>query len=144
MEIPINYLAVLACAVSAMVLGFLWYGPLFGKAWMKEMGMNMPSPEEMKAMQKKMTKSYILMFIGALVMAYVLAHNVVMGSAFFDMQGVGIGLQAGFWNWLGIAAPVLMGAVLWEKKTRKWFMITAGYYLVLMLIMGALLGGWMA
>ena len=27
----INYLAVLACAIVAMPVGFLWFGPLFGK-----------------------------------------------------------------------------------------------------------------
>ena len=34
----INYLAVLACAIVAMPVGFLWFGPLFGKAWARHMG----------------------------------------------------------------------------------------------------------
>ena len=34
----INYLAILACAIVAMPVGFLWFGPLFGKAWQREMG----------------------------------------------------------------------------------------------------------
>ncbi|MBI3341870.1 DUF1761 domain-containing protein, partial [Candidatus Curtissbacteria bacterium] len=38
MEFQINYMAVVAAAVVNMVLGFLWYGPLFGKPWMKMMG----------------------------------------------------------------------------------------------------------
>lgn len=142
MEVSINYLAVLACGISAMVLGFLWYGPLFGKAWMKEMGMTMPSKEEMKAMQGKMTKSYVLMFIGALVMAYVLAHSLTFAGAYLNDMSVSGALMGGFWNWLGFAAPVLMGAVLWEKKTWRWFSITAGYYLVLLLVMGAILTSW--
>jgi hypothetical protein len=29
----INYLAILASAIVAMPVGFLWFGPLFGKAW---------------------------------------------------------------------------------------------------------------
>ena len=29
--ISINYLAVLVCAIVAMPVGFLWFGPLFGK-----------------------------------------------------------------------------------------------------------------
>lgn len=142
MEVSINYLAVLACGISAMVLGFLWYGPLFGKAWMKEMGMTMPSKEEMKAMQGKITKSYVLMFIGALVMAYVLAHSLTFAGAYLNDMSVSGALMGGFWNWLGFAAPVLMGAVLWEKKTWRWFSITAGYYLVLLLVMGAILTSW--
>ena len=34
----INYLAVLACAIVAMPVGFLWFGPLFGKTWARHMG----------------------------------------------------------------------------------------------------------
>ena len=38
-EIHINYLAVVAAMLAQMFLGFLWYGPLFGKPWAKEMKM---------------------------------------------------------------------------------------------------------
>lgn len=31
--LAINWLAVLAASVSAFVVGGLWYGPIFGKAW---------------------------------------------------------------------------------------------------------------
>jgi hypothetical protein len=36
--ITVTYLAVLACAIAAMPVGFLWFGPLFGKAWARHMG----------------------------------------------------------------------------------------------------------
>jgi hypothetical protein len=36
--ITINYLAVIAAAIAAVGVGVLWYGPLFGKEWMKLMG----------------------------------------------------------------------------------------------------------
>ncbi len=35
-EVTINLLAVLTAAVSAFIVGGIWYGPLFGKAWMRE------------------------------------------------------------------------------------------------------------
>ena len=38
MDLPINLAAVLAAALAAFVLGFLWHGPLFGKLWMRLMG----------------------------------------------------------------------------------------------------------
>ena len=34
MEFSFNWLAILAATLSAFVVGFLWYGPLLGKAWM--------------------------------------------------------------------------------------------------------------
>ncbi|MBK7243776.1 MAG: DUF1761 domain-containing protein [Saprospiraceae bacterium] len=38
MELQINMTAIAIAVVANFVLGFLWYTPLFGKAWGKEMG----------------------------------------------------------------------------------------------------------
>ena len=35
----INWLAVLVAALSTFILGGLWYGPLFGRTWMRASGM---------------------------------------------------------------------------------------------------------
>ena len=37
----LNWLAVLAAAVSAFLIGGLWYGPLFKHAWCREAGIDM-------------------------------------------------------------------------------------------------------
>ena len=37
----LNWLAVLAAAVSAFAIGGIWYGPLFKNAWCREAGMDM-------------------------------------------------------------------------------------------------------
>lgn len=31
----VNLLAVLLATLASMIVGFLWYGPLFGKIWIK-------------------------------------------------------------------------------------------------------------
>ena len=36
----VNYLAVLVAAVSAFVVGGIWYGPLFSKPWQSMMGLS--------------------------------------------------------------------------------------------------------
>ncbi len=139
--VPINYWAVLAAAVASIVLGFTWYGPLFGKPWMAHMGF---TKESMEAAKKKgMTLNYVLMSLGSLVMAYVLAHNLVFAAAYTETAGVSAGLMAGFWAWLGFIAPVVMGDQLWGGKKWGLYPINAGYYLVSLLLMGAILG-WMA
>ena len=33
-----NFLAILVAALTTVVVGFLWYGPLFGKVWSSENG----------------------------------------------------------------------------------------------------------
>ena len=140
MEIPINYLAVLLAAVSNMVLGFLWYGPIFGKQWTALMGW---SEAEMaigrEKMKKEGWKTYSIQALGALVMAYILAHYFVFASTYTNTPGLTGGLMVGFWSWLGFIAPVTLGVVLWDGKPWKLWFLQSGYYLVALLVMGVII-----
>ncbi len=141
--IEVNYLAVLVCGVVAMIIGGLWYGPIFGKPWIREMGIPQTEVDAMKAKgQKGMAKSYFLMFVGSLVMAYVLSHVANMAALSGVSEGVSGGLSTGFFMWLGFVAVVLLGQVLWEKKSWKLWTINSAYYLVLLLVSGAIIGAW--
>ena len=138
--IPINYLAVLAAAVLNMIVGFLWYGPLFGKQWMALSGMSQDKLEAAK--QKGMGKSYALMFVGALAMAYVMSHALIFASEYLGEVGVTAGLMTGFWNWLGFVAPVTLGTVLWDGKPWGLWILNNAYYLLSLMIMGVILALW--
>ena len=141
MNIAVNYVAVLVGAIVSMVLGFLWYGPVFGKKWMALSGIN---PGTMTEEQKKgMNKSYALMFVGSLVTSYVLWHMIVYSTGFMQKSGAMMGMQAGFWIWLGFVAPVIMGSVLWEGKSWSLFALNDGYQLVNLSLIGAILAAWM-
>jgi hypothetical protein len=45
----IHYWAVLVSAIVSMIIGSIWYGPLFGKLFMREMGMDTWSKEKQDA-----------------------------------------------------------------------------------------------
>ena len=138
--VPIHYLAVLAGAVASMIIGFIWYGPLFGKTWMTLSGM---TPEQIeKAKSSGMSSSYCIAFLGSLLMSYVLAHALIFASTYLQVQGIQAGLTAGFWNWLGFIMPVTLGSVLWEKKPWKLWIINNGYHLTTLLVMGTILAIW--
>lgn len=139
-EVPINYIAVLGSAVASMILGALWYGPLFGKLWMQLSGIGQEQINRAKA--SGMGKLYGMAFIGSLVMSYVLAHALVFASTFLDVQGVQAGITTGFWNWLGFVAPVTMGSVLWEGKSWKLWALNNSYQLLSLLVMGVILALW--
>ena len=135
-DITINYVAVLAAAVANMVVGFLWYGPVFGKIWMKLMGF---TPEKMEEMKKKpMGKSYAIMFASSLVMAYVLAHFVAVWNV-TDIWGA---VQLAFWIWLGFIATVVVSTVLWEGKSWQLYFLNIAYYLVSLSAMTLILVAW--
>ncbi len=44
-ELKINHLAVWVSVVMLFVLGFLWYGPIFGEPWMGMVGLDMAKIE---------------------------------------------------------------------------------------------------
>lgn len=138
--VPINYVAVLVAAAAAMVLGFLWYGPLFGKLWMSLSGISASTLDAQK--KKGMGSKYLVMIVGTLVMSYVLAHALVFASAYLKVVGVSAGLMAGFWNWLGFIGPVTLGSVLWEGKSWKLWGLHNAYQLLSLLVMGVVLALW--
>lgn len=142
--VEINYWAVLVCAVAAMVLGFIWYGPLFGNTWMRGMGID-PNDKERKAkMQKQAGPAYLQTFIGALLTAFVLAHVLwAYGIALPEVQGTSAGLQGAFWLWLGLILPVKYGDKLWSGKAFKYVAVDLSYHLLLLLVMGVILANWM-
>ena len=135
--VAVNYLAVLVSAIASMLLGFLWYGPLFGKTWMKLMKWDPKKMGSMKA-NSNMALSYGITFVGSLVMAYVLAHIVGYTQAKTLMDGV----VAGFWTWLGFIATVSLGKVLWEGKSWNLYMLDNAYHLVNLVVMGIILTLW--
>ena len=99
-ELPINYLAILVAVVANFILGFLWYTPLFGKAWAKEMGFD----TTVKPSGGEMAKGMVFMVVGNFLMAYVFAHNMVAWSfvpGMDQMPKVGSVMNSAIFTWLG-------------------------------------------
>lgn len=130
MEMEINYMAVLVAGVANMVLGAIWYGPLFCKQWMALSGM---TKEKIEKAKPNMNTLYAAGFIVSLVMAYVLAWFV--GVA----ESMDAALMTGFWLWLGFIATVTAGNVLWKGEPRQLWMLDNGYRLLALLVMSAIL-----
>src|SRR3989344_3042591 len=128
MEVSINWLAVLIAAVVNMIVGSLWYGPIFGRAWKRMMGL---TDESMKSMRLSAMQAMAGGFITAIVMAYVLAHFVAVNGV-ADMSGA---LELAFWIWLGFMATVTAGSFLWENKPFKLFVLNAAEQLVALVLM---------
>lgn len=137
MNVQINYLAILISAVAAMVLGFLWYGPLlFEKPWMKLMGL---TKESLQKAQKEMKKWYAVTFVLSLVTAYVLAHVMILSGYFYGYSPLSTGLTAAFWMWLGFIMPVQLMNEIFGGKKWKLFAINTGYQLAALVTMAVVL-----
>ncbi len=81
---------------------------------------------------------YLMSFLGALVMAFVLSH--VLQA--FQATTVSAGLQGGFWVWLGFVIMGGLGAVLFEGRRFSLYVIYNVYFLVSLLLMGIILTLW--
>jgi hypothetical protein len=137
----INYLAVLACAVVAMPVGFLWFGPLFGKAWQRQMGFA-DRPDG-----GSMGKAMGIFFASNLLIAWVLAHSIKAWQASSwglspDAAPWVYALNAGFFNWLGFFLPLQMNRVAWEMKRWGLVLINASFDLVRLILFGFILSYW--
>lgn len=130
----VSVLAVVVSAIASMIIGSLWYGPLFGKRFQKEMGMDAWSPEKQAEEKKKMGKLYAMQAIASLVMFYVLA---VFAAKSGDMSAMSVA----FWVWLGFVMPTQLGNAIWGGSMTL-FWIGTGNMLVTLLAAGAIIGAW--
>ncbi|HYV33719.1 MAG TPA: DUF1761 domain-containing protein [Candidatus Limnocylindria bacterium] len=116
--VTVNIWAVLASAVASMVIGSIWFGPLFGKKYMSLMGMDQWSPEKQAEMKKGMTMTYVWQFVASVVMFYVFAWLMGALHAATAMDGI----QTAFWVWLGFIVPLKLGDSLWGGKMAMFWL----------------------
>lgn len=136
MDVEVNLIGVLLAAVSAMVVGSIWYSRgVFGETWAKLAKVNYE-----KQMQGNDWTPMVYMFILALVMAYVLAHVTGLSQAFFGKSYLSSAFNSAFWMWLGFMVPATFGNGLFESRRKKLMGLNAGNWLVTLLVMGAVIG----
>lgn len=129
----INWLAVIAAALSTFLIGGLWYSPmLFGKAWMKANGF---TEEKLKGGNPAIT------FGVSGIFALILAANL---AAFLNYDGVTLGFAVGaaLAAGLGFAAMGLGIVALFERRNIAYILINGGYLGVAFLVMGLIIGVW--
>ncbi|MBX4210478.1 DUF1761 domain-containing protein [Candidatus Parcubacteria bacterium] len=123
--VTINWWAVLLAAVAHFILGFLWYGPVFGKTWMRLSNIDPAMTDQMKAGAKK---AYVISFIGALVMAYVISL-IVNNLLVLTLDNA---VKLGAMLWLGFIATSNLSNFLFSKDKKPWslYFLTGGYDLL--------------
>ena len=127
----LNWLAVVVAAIVGFPLGALWYGPLFGKAWMAATGITAE-----RAKQANMVKIYGTTLVLILVFSVSLAMFIGPNSTLQD------GLFAGFMAGFTFVAAAFGITYLFEFRSFKHWAINAGYQVVVFSVMGIILGAW--
>ncbi len=130
----VNYLSVLISAVAAMIVGALWYGPVFGKMWMGYMG----KTEEQLKEGFNPAKTYGLAFLGHFVALAVLANLFV----YLHVETIGGALHTAFWTWLGFTLATNFITGLFEDKKFGLLLIDEVYHLVVFLVGAIIISVW--
>ena len=127
----LNGWAILVATAAAFALGYVWYGPVFGKAWLAALGKTedeiRPSPTP-----------FVVSFVAALATCIVVAA--LMGG--LGMTGIADGAVLGLLTGVGFIAASMASDTAFCGWGWKLWAIQAGYRVAYSIIMGAIIGVW--
>ncbi|MEZ4852804.1 DUF1761 domain-containing protein [Flavobacterium sp.] len=158
-----NPIACIVAALSTFIVGFIWYNPkVFGTIWMQESGMT-----EEKAKQGNMLKIFGLTLVYSIIVSFMLSPMVIhqlsaLGmvggpdkvaealpsyTAFMNDYGTVFrtfqhGALHGFMVGLLFVLPITAINGLFEQKSWKYILVTGGYWVVSLTIMGGIICAW--
>lgn len=130
MAAHINWLAVVVAPLMGFLLGGLWYGPLFGRAWAGACGVT----------EQPGGKDRARIFGGTFALNLIASASLAMfigPSATWQF-----GLMAGALTGATFISMALGVTYLFEGRQLKLWAINAGYQTLMFAAMGAILGAW--
>ncbi|WP_299054381.1 DUF1761 domain-containing protein [uncultured Polaribacter sp.] len=162
-----NFYVLFIAALVPMFIGAIWYGPLFGNAWMQQMGFTKESLAGTN-MIKTLLICYILSVLVAMALMQMVIHqmgvystlagepgfNEQTGDAYLYFQDFLAtykdrfrtfkhGALHGVLNGLFFATSILGIQAVFEKKSFKYVAINAGYWIVTLAVMGGIISKWL-
>ncbi|HZP71346.1 MAG TPA: DUF1761 domain-containing protein [Pseudolabrys sp.] len=132
-----NFLSILLAAVAAWVFGAIYYTSL-GRQWIAAQG---KTPEQCKAEQAGKSGAaaaapFVLVFVGELVMAWVL-YGILVHLNTFTVRA---GLMTGAFCWLGFVVTTIAANNAFCNRRPLLTVIDSAAWLGAMLVMGAIIG----
>ncbi len=139
MERKTNWLAVAACVVLGMAMGFLWYGMLFNAQWMAGNGFTMEGEKMLKNGAEVPMSSTPMIFNTVAMVVYALLMNWLLGrtGASSWMDGAMVGGVVGLIGAIGVYT-----GNMFAMNPASLSMVDGSYVLVMFTLFGAVLGGW--
>ena len=127
----LNIWAILVATTLAFVLGGVWYGPVFGQAWLAALGKTADDIEPSAS-------PFIISFFTALLTCVVLALLMQALAISGWLEGALFGLFVG----IGFIATAMASDSAFCGWGLRLFLIQSGYRVVYSVLMGIVLGAW--
>lgn len=131
MGTEIHWLAVLVAGVAAFMVGGVWYGALFSKAWMDARGL---TKEQVQAGGGNVGAMFGITAALDVVMAFFADHVL---STYTTTPDFNFALMITGGLALGFVIPAMGVNYLYQQASMKLFLIDAGHWLFAFLAMGA-------
>ena len=135
----VNWAAVAVAAATAFAIGSVWFAPpVLGDAWARQVSAYTgASGDEINADATR-APALAKWLLGIVVTAVTLALAVKAVGA--DRAGDGIVLGAVLWA--GLAAAFFSWPAIFARMPWRWWLISSGAFLLMLIAMGAILGAW--
>ena len=125
----INWLGVILATIAHGIIGFLWYGPIFGNAWMKALG------KTRGQLMANANLSIGISSVGALIMAAAFALLLTLAPDRTITTGIIWGAVLG----IGFAGTTKFISAAFEGVSWTVAGLFAAYEFVALIVMGAIL-----
>ena len=126
----VNWLAVVVAAVSAFVLGGIWYGPLFKTTWCREAGVDMDANARHPA--AVFGGAFVLSLVAAIAFAWYLGPAPKLHLA----------LHSGLYVGVAFVATSFGINYAFAQRSLKLWLIDGGYHTLQFVLYGLVLGLW--
>lgn len=129
-----NYMANVVAAIAAFLLEAAWYS-YFMQTWIDGIGRT----------REWMTSSGMnpaVQYATALVMAALMATAISCVTQLTGPQTIWRGIKVGALLWAGFMFTAFATEYIFEVRPISLWLVNTGYWLLGMMLMGAIVGGW--
>jgi len=161
-----NWIVIIGAALIPLAIGFVWYGPLFGKSWIVESGVDV---EAAKKQNMAMTFGFTFLFsiMLAILLQMLVIHQLHLNSIVMNEPGFNDpnsevsqllntfkskygqnfrtfkhGAFHGALSGIFLAIPIMGINALFEMRSWKYIFLNVGYWVVCMCLMGGIICQW--
>jgi Protein of unknown function (DUF1761) len=133
----VSYGTILLATLASFLFGALWYGVL-SKQWQAAVGKTSEELQVSAGFAVPLITTFLAELVMAWVLAGVLAH-LLKGGVPANLRN---GMLSAAFIWLGFVATTIASNNAFQGAKRSLAAIDCGHWLGVLLIQGAILGGW--
>ena len=130
-----NYLAILVAAIACFLLDVAWYS-FFMETWLSSIG------RTKEWLTDPAGYNPALQYGTAIVACAVIAATLSFIVQYTGPLTIWRGIRAAFWLWLGFVLTTAATQTVFERRPFSLLALDAGFWLVGMILMGGIVGGW--